>query len=206
MQIKRNKDQDFINAALVAKMPIEIIMAVIATIVFIFAVGFLLKMENRAQPQTINAVMFYIAANVIVGIVTIPFIVPAIATYLTLTTVKTDIDVNESIKLTFRLQFSMVRQIGNSTNAQGRIATLNNLRRLSSFVWVKRYSHESAVVVRQDLRADVNSMIDNEALVGIAEDIASIIGKTYTGYIDKTVNDQILMFDHYKKFKVAILS
>ena len=100
----------------------------------------------------------------------------------------------------------MVRQIGNSTNAQGRIATLNNLRRLSSFVWVKRYSHESAVVVRQDLRADVNSMIDNEALVGIAEDIASIIGKTYTGYIDKTVNDKILIFDHYKKFKVAILS
>lgn len=206
MKIQKNKDQDFINASLLAKMPIEIIMAVIATIIFIFAVGFLLKLENQVQPQTVNVAMFYTAAMIAVVIVTIPFIVPAIATYLTLLTVNTDIDVNESIKLTFRLQFSMVRQIGNSTNAQGRIAALNNIRRLSSFVWVKRYSNESVVVVRQDLRADVNGMIDNEALAGIAEDIASIIGKTYTGYVDRTVNDKILMFDHYKKFKVAILS
>lgn len=206
MQFKRNKDQDFINASLVSKMPIEIIMAVIATIIFIFGVGFLLKLENQAQPQTVNVVMFYTIAVVVIGIITIPFIISPIATYLTLLTGSTDIDVNESIKLTFRLQFSMMRQVGNSTNAQGRIATLNNLRRLSSFVWVKRHSHESAVVVRQDLRADINGMIDNEALVGIAEDIASIIGKTYTGYVDRTVNDKILMFDHYKKFKVAILS
>ena len=201
MKIKKNKDQDFINASLISKMPIEIIMAAIATMIFIFAVGFLLKLENQAQPQTIDVAMFYIIANIIVGIVTIPFIVPAIASYLTLATIKTDIDVNESIKLTFRLQFSLIRQIGNSTNAQGRIAKLNNLRRLSSFVWVKRCSNESVVAVRQDLRADVN----NEALTGIAEDIASITGKIYTGYVDKTVNDKMLMFDHYKKYKVAIL-
>lgn len=206
MQIKRNRDQDFINASLVAKMPIEIIMALIATIIFVFSVVFLLKLENQAQPQTIDVAMFYTIAMIIVGILTMPFIVPAVATYLTLLTVSTDIDVNESIKLTFRLQFSMVRQIGNSTNAQGRIAALSNIRRLSSFVWVKRYSNESVVVVRQDLRADVNGMIDNEALVGIAEDIAGIIGKTYTGYVDKTVNDKMLMFDHYKKYKVATLS
>lgn len=206
MKIKKNKDQDFINASLISKMPIEIVMAVIASIIFIFGVSFLLKLENQVQPQDINVAMFYTIAMIIVGILTMPFIVPAVATYLTLLTVSTDIDVNESIKLTFRLQFSMVRQIGNSTNAQGRIATLSNIRRLSSFVWVKRYSNESVVVVRQDLRADVNGMIDNEALVGIAEDIAGIIGKTYTGYVDKTVNDKMLMFDHYKKYKVATLS
>lgn len=206
MKIKKNKDQDFINASLISKMPIEIVMAVIASIIFIFGVSFLLKLENQVQPQDINVAMFYTIAMIIVGILTMPFIVPAVATYLTLLTVSTDIDVNESIKLTFRLQFSMVRQIGNSTNAQGRIATLSNIRRLSSFVWIKRYSNESVVVVRQDLRADVNGMIDNEALVGIAEDIAGIIGKTYTGYVDKTVNDKMLMFDHYKKYKVATLS
>lgn len=206
MKIEKNKDQDFINASLISKMPIEIVMAVIASIIFIFGVSFLLKLENQVQPQDINVAMFYTIAMIIVGILTMPFIVPAVATYLTLLTVSTDIDVNESIKLTFRLQFSMVRQIGNSTNAQGRIATLSNIRRLSSFVWVKRYSNESVVVVRQDLRADVNGMIDNEALVGIAEDIAGIIGKTYTGYVDKTVNDKMLMFDHYKKYKVATLS
>lgn len=205
MKIKKNKDQDFINASLISKMPIEIVMAVIASIIFIFGVSFLLKLENQVQPQDINVAMFYTIAMIIVGILTIPFIIPAVATYLTLLTVSTDIDVNESIKLTFRLQFSMVRQIGNSTNAQGRIAALNNIRRLSSFVWVKRYSNESVVVVRQDLRADVNGMIDNEALAGIAEDIASITGKIYTGYVDKTVNDKMLMFDHYKKYKVAIL-
>ena len=205
MKSKKNKDQDFINSSLISKMPIEIIMAAIATMIFIFAVGFLLKLENQAQPQTIDVAMFYIIANIIVGIVTIPFIVPAIASYLTLATIKTDIDVNESIKLTFRLQFSLIRQIGNSTNAQGRIAKLNNLRRLSSFVWVKRCSNESVVAVRQDLRADVNGLVDNEALTGIAEDIASITGKIYTGYVDKTVNDKMLMFDHYKKYKVAIL-
>ena len=206
MKIKKNKDQDFINASLISKMPIEIVMAVIASIIFIFGVSFLLKLENQVQPQDINVAMFYTIAMIIVGILTMPFVVPAVATYLTLLTVSTDIDVNESIKLTFRLQFSMVRQIGNSTNAQGRIAALSNIRRLSSFVWVKRYSNESVVVVRQDLRADVNGMIDNEALVGIAEDIAGIIGKTYTGYVDKTVNDKMLMFDHYKKYKVATLS
>lgn len=206
MKIKKNKDQDFINASLVAKVPIEIIMAIIATIIFIFGVGFLLKLENQAQPQTVNVVMFYTIAVVVIGIITIPFIISPIATYLTLLTVSTDIDVNESIKLTFRLQFSMMRQIGNSTNAQGRIAVLNNIRRLSSFVWVKRYSHESVVVVRQDLRADINRLVDNEALTGIAEDIANITNKTYTGYIDKTVNDKMLIFDHYKKYKVAILS
>lgn len=205
MKIKKNKDQDFINASLISKMPIEIVMAVIASIIFIFGVSFLLKLENQVQPQDINVAMFYTIAMIIVGILTMPFIIPAVATYLTLLTVSTDIDVNESIKLTFRLQFSMVRQIGNSTNAQGRIAALNNIRRLSSFVWVKRYSNESVVVVRQDLRADVNGMIDNEALAGIAEDIASITGKIYTGYVDKTVNDKMLMFDHYKKYKVAIL-
>lgn len=205
MKIKKNKDQDFINASLISKMPIEIVMAVIASIIFIFGVSFLLKLENQVQPQDINVAMFYAIAMIIVGILTMPFIIPAVATYLTLLTVSTDIDVNESIKLTFRLQFSMVRQIGNSTNAQGRIAALNNIRRLSSFVWVKRYSNESVVVVRQDLRADVNGMIDNEALAGIAEDIASITGKIYTGYVDKTVNDKMLMFDHYKKYKVAIL-
>ena len=206
MKIKKNKDQDFINASLVAKVPIEIIMAIIATIIFIFGVGFLLKLENQAQPQTVNVVMFYTIAVVVIGIITIPFIISPIATYLTLLTVSIDIDVNESIKLTFRLQFSMMRQIGNSTNAQGRIAVLNNIRRLSSFVWVKRYSHESVVVVRQDLRADINRLVDNEALTGIAEDIANITNKTYTGYIDKTVNDKMLIFDHYKKYKVAILS
>ena len=95
MKIKKNKDQDFINASLISKMPIEIIMAAIATMIFIFAVGFLLKLENQAQPQTIDVAMFYIIANIIVGIVTIPFIVPAIASYLTLATIKTDIDVNE---------------------------------------------------------------------------------------------------------------
>lgn len=205
MKIKKNKDQDFINASLISKMPIEIVMAVIASIIFIFGVSFLLKLENQVQPQDINVAMFYAIAMIIVGILTMPFIIPVVATYLTLLTVSTDIDVNESIKLTFRLQFSMVRQIGNSTNAQGRIAALNNIRRLSSFVWVKRYSNESVVVVRQDLRADVNGMIDNEALAGIAEDIASITGKIYTGYVDKTVNDKMLMFDHYKKYKVAIL-
>ena len=47
MKIKKNKDQDFINASLISKMPIEIIMAAIATMIFIFAVGFLLKLENR---------------------------------------------------------------------------------------------------------------------------------------------------------------
>ena len=142
MKIKKNKDQDFINASLISKMPIEIVMAVIASIIFIFGVSFLLKLENQVQPQDINVAMFYTIAMIIVGILTIPFIIPAVATYLTLLTVSTDIDVNESIKLTFRLQFSMVRQIGNSTNAQGRIAALNNIRRLSSFVWVKRYSNE----------------------------------------------------------------
>ena len=206
MKIKKNKDQDFINASLISKMPIEIVMAVIASIIFIFGVSFLLKLENQVQPQDINVAMFYTAAMIVVVIVTIPFIVPAIATYLTLLTVNTDIDVNKSIKLTFRIQFSMIRQIGNSTNAQGRIAVLNNIRRLSSFVWAKRYSDESAVVIRQDLRADVNGMIDNKALTGIAEDIADITNKTYTGYIDKTVNDKMLIFDHYKKYKVAILS
>lgn len=205
MQFKRNKDQDFINASLVSKMPIEIIMAVIATIIFIFGVGFLLKLENQAQLQTVNVAMFYTIAMVAIGIVTIPFVIPPIATYLTLLTVSTDIDINESIKLTFRLQFSMIRQIGNSTNAQGRIAVLNNIRRLSSFVWVKRYSHELIVVARQDLRADVNSMIDDAALVGIAEDLASITGKTYTGYVDKTVNDKMI-FNHWKKYKVAVLN
>ena len=206
MKIKKNKDQDFINASLVAKVPIEIIMAIIATIIFIFGVGFLLKLENQAQPQTVNVVMFYTIAVVVIGIITIPFIISPIATYLTLLTVSIDIDVNESIKLTFRLQFSMMRQIGNSTNAQGRIAVLNNIRRLSSFVWVKRYSHEYVVVVRQYLRDDINRLVDNEALTGIAEDIANITNKTYTGYIDKTVNDKMLIFDHYKKYKVAILS
>lgn len=205
MRIKKNKDQDFINASLISKMPIEIVMAVIATIIFIFGVGFLLKLENQAQLQTVNVAMFYTIAMVAIGIVTIPFVIPPIATYLTLLTVSTDIDINESIKLTFRLQFSMIRQIGNSTNAQGRIAVLNNIRRLSSFVWVKHYSHELIVVARQDLRADVNSMIDDAALVGIAEDLASITGKTYTGYVDKTVNDKMI-FNHWKKYKVAVLN
>lgn len=205
MKIQKNKDQDFINASLLAKMPIEIIMAVIATIIFIFGVGFLLKLENQAQPQTVNLAMFYIIAMVVIGIITIPFIISPIATYLTLITGSTDIDVNESIKLTFRLQFSMIRQIGNSTNAQGRIAVLNNIRRLSSFVWVKRYSHELIVVVRQDLRADVNNMVDDEALIKIADDIASITNKTYTGYTSKTINDKMI-FNHYKRYKVAVLS
>lgn len=206
MKVKQNKDQDFINASMIAKTPIDLIIGVIATLILIFSIYVNLNLMSQNPPQVLEGVMFYLFPILVTGFLTIPLIVLFIADFCTLETVRTDIDFWRSFKLTWRLQRSMTRKVGNNTNAQSVIARLSNLKRLSSFVWIKKYSSEIVIVIRQDIRHDVNSMVDDVALKEIAEDIASITNETYTGYIDKTVNDKMLIFDHYKKYKVAILT
>lgn len=202
--MEQNENQDFVNAALVAKVPIELLFSLIASLILIFSIYMNMSLEVQIQPHTVNGVLSYILPILVVATICIPFIVLPVSTILSLMTVRTDIDVWESIKLTVRLQFSSIRQVGSSVGAQGSLAKLNNIRRLSSFVWVK-CSGQVIICIRQDLRADVNSLVDKKAMNDIADDIAQITGKTYTGYAVRTVNDRFI-FDHFKRFQVAELA
>lgn len=203
--MKQNKDRDFLNAALVAKVPVELFFSLIASSIVIFSIYVSMRLEGQNQVYTVDEVIFYMLPVLTTTIICIPFIISPISTILSLMTVRTDIDVWESAKLTARLQWSMLRQPGANVGAQGRLAKLSNLRRLASFVWVKKASNEIVVGFRQDLRQDVNSQVDDLAMRGIATDIAEITDKTYTSLKDLTVNDRFI-FDHFKRFKVAKLN
>lgn len=202
--MKQNKDRDFLNAALVAKVPVELFFSLIASSIVIFSIYVSMRLEGQNQVYT-DEVIFYMLPVLTTTIICIPFIISPISTILSLMTVRTDIDVWESAKLTARLQWSMLRQPGANVGAQGRLAKLSNLRRLASFVWVKKASNEIVVGFRQDLRQDVNLQVDDSAMRGIATDIAEITDKTYTSLKDLTVNDRFI-FDHFKRFKVAKLN
>ena len=195
------KDQDFRNASLVAKVPIELVINTIATILLIFSITSVVKTAGNV---TIDEVPTIVVELIGIFIVYVPFIVMFWATLLALTTGKTDINFDRSFRLTWRLQRSMVRQVGSNVAAQGKIAELSNIRRLSSFVWVRNGSPEIIIAIRQDLRSDVNSIVDKKALDEIAEDLAMIENKTYTGFTIKIINDKFL-FSHYKRYEVASL-
>ena len=201
--MKQNKDRDFLNAALVAKVPIELFFSLVASLILIFSICVSIRLEVQNQPQTVNEVIPYVLPTFVTAIITIPFIVLLFSTVLSLMTIKTDIDVWQSIRLTVRLQFSLVRQVGSSVGAQGSIAKLSNMRRLSSFVWV-RHSGEVIICIRQDLRADINTLVDRNAMNNIANDIANITNKTYSSFETRTVNDKFI-FNHFKRFEVAEL-
>lgn len=201
----QNENQDFVNAALVAKVPIELLFSLIASLILIFSIYMNMSLEVQIQPHTVNEVFSYILPILVVATICIPFIVLPVSTILSLMTVRTDIDVSKSIKLTARLQWSMLRQPGANVGAQGRLAKLSNLRRLTSFVWVKKASNEVVIGFRQDLRQDVNSQVDDLAMKEITGDIAKIMGKTYTSFKDLTVNDKFI-FNHFKRFKVTELA
>lgn len=201
----QNENQDFVNAALVAKVPIELLFSLIASLILIFSIYMNMSLEVQIQPHTVNEVFSYILPILVVATICIPFIVLPVSTILSLMTVRTDIDVSKSIKLTARLQWSMLRQPGANVGAQGRLAKLSNLRRLTSFVWVKKASNEVVIGFRQDLRQDVNSQVNDLAMKEITGDIAKIMGKTYTSFKDLTVNDKFI-FNHFKRFKVTELA
>lgn len=201
----QNENQDFVNAALVAKVPIELLFSLIASLILIFSIYMNMSLEVQIQPHTVNEVFSYILPILVVATICIPFIVLPVSTILSLMTVRTDIDVSKSIKLTARLQWSMLRQPGANVGAQGRLAKLSNLRRLTSFVWVKKASNEVVIGFRQDLRQDVNSQVNDSAMKEITGDIAKIMGKTYTSFKDLTVNDKFI-FNHFKRFKVTELA
>ena len=199
----KKEDRDFLNASLIAKLPIELVFSIIAFLILSFSIYINFKLEYQAQPKTIDEVIPNLFPIFVIFLISIPFIVMPICTILALATTRTDIDVWQSFELTARLQFSLVRQVGSNFGAQGSLAKLNNIRRLSSFVWVKR-SGETSINVRQDLRADINSLVDEKSLNDIADDISQITDKTYTGYTIKTINDKFI-FDHYKRFRVVAL-
>lgn len=195
------KDQDFRNASLIAKAPIELVVNVIASILLIFSITLIVKTTGNV---TVDEVPVIVVELIGIFIVCIPFMTMFWATLFALTTGKTDINFGRSLKLTWRLQRGMVRQGGSNVAAQGTIAKLSNIRRLSSFVWVRNGSPEIIIAIRQDLRSDVNSVVDNRALDEIAKDLALVENKTYTGFTPKMINDKLL-FSHYKRFEVASL-
>lgn len=201
--MKRNKDQDFINSSLVARVPIELFFSLVANLILIFSIYVNLNLANQNQPQTLDEVFSFLLPVLLTTFVCVPFIILPIATAMSLATSKVDINVWMSVKLTARLQFSLIRQVGSSFGAQGSIAKLSNMRRLSSFVWVK-HSGQVIICIRQDLRADVNSLVNKEAMNNIADDFAEVTNKTYTGYNIKTINDKFI-FSHFKRYEVAEL-
>lgn len=200
----KNNNQDFVNASLIAKLPIEMVLSLIAVIIFVFSMYVSYSLLFQNQPQTLDGVLFYKLPEMIAFVLVFPFIVSLLSTYFAVSTGRADVDLVRSLKLTTRLQWSLSRQPGSSVGAQGALARRSNVRRLSSFVWVRKFSDEIDICVRQDLRQDVNSLVDDRALKEIANDIAEITGKTYTGYVDKVVNDK-LIFNHYKRYRVAKL-
>lgn len=201
--MKKNKDQDFINASLVSKVPIELFFSLVAGLILISSISVNLNLEAQNQPQTIDEVFFYLLPVLLTTFVCVPFIISPIATAMSLATSKVDINVWMSVKLTARLQFSLIRQVGSNFGAQGSIAKMSNMRRLSSFVWV-RHSGEVIICIRQDLRADINTLVDRNAMNNIANDIANITNKTYSSFETRTVNDKFI-FNHFKRFEVAEL-
>lgn len=201
----KNEDRDFVNASLISKTPIELFFCLIAVLILGFTVYTSFSLMNQNNPQTLNEVSTYAFPVLIVGILVTPFIVSFISSFFALTTIGIDIAFWASFRLTLRLQFGLTRQVGSNVGAQGSLAKLSNFRRLGSFVWVRKFSGEVTIAVRQDVRHDVNSMVDNDSLKEIADDIAEITGKTYTGFNNKMVNDKFIV-NHYKKYKVAELS
>lgn len=205
-KIKKNHDQDFMNASLIAKAPFYFIINILVTIIFIFLSGMVINLIGKNQPTNINEVICYACLGMLVMLLCFPFMFQFISLYLSLTTIRTDINFGQSMRLTWRLQRSLERQVGSDFGAQGRLAKLSNIRRLGSFVWVKTWNKEVQVAIRQDTRQDVNDMVTADAMQQIASDIAEITGTTFTSYETKIIKKKVLFFEVYRKYQVASLN
>lgn len=206
MNDKDKKQFEF--ARIIAAMPIELFMSTIMLIIVVFAAVMYIRANVFYGLAVINVdyawrVTTYFVMAVII-IVSIAISLPLS----NLITVKTSLYGNIayylSFKYTFYLQKMLVRQIGNNFGAQGRIAKLSNINRLSSFVWVNYLDDKVIVAIRQDYRSDVSGLISERDLRTLINDMALMVNATATDFETITRKEGAL-FTKFRKYQVATL-